>query len=182
MEWEKNTGPLAGFWEKKLGLGKSNSDTRGYARELEDEIKPIVGFNITTNKTGKPYVVPWFVPKVHQILWKLRKWQEKFNPVRAPITPRQYVDNPEKAPSSTLDEMPEIFPISRLFRNKYHDYDGRIVTSTEMHRAWGYILQEVERRWNRLNPGKQLKLVEIHPKNRQPYRYRYTIHGLRVRG
>lgn len=182
MEWEKNEGPLAGFWEKKLGLGKSRTDTRGYAQELEDEIKPVVGFNITTNKTGKPYVVPWFVPKVHQILWNLRKWQEKFNPISAPITPRQYIDNPEKSPSSTLDEMPDIFPISRLFRNNYHDFDGRIVTSTEMHRAWGYILQEVERRWNRLNPGKQLKLVDIHPKNGQPYRLKYTIHGLRVRG
>ncbi len=182
MEWEKNEGPLAGFWAKKLEVGTSRTDTRGYARELEDEIKPVVGFNITTNKTGRPYVVPWFVTKVHQILWKLRKWQEKHNPISAPITPRQYVDNSEKAPSSTLEEMPDIFPISRLFRNKYHDYDGRIVTGTEMHRAWGYILQEVERRWNRLYPGKQVKIVDIHPTNRQPYRYKYTIHGLRVRG
>lgn len=182
MEWEKNTGPLAGYWEEKLQVGKSRTDTRGYSRELEDEIKPVVGLNITTNKTGKPYVVPWFVPKVHQILWDLRKWQEKFNPISAPITPRQYVDDAGRSPSSTLEKMPEIFPISRLFRNKYHDYDGRVVTSTEMHRAWGYLLQELERRWNLMHPGKQLTLVDIHPTNRQPYRLRYTIHGLRVRG
>ncbi|WP_454852248.1 VPA1269 family protein [Rhizobium binxianense] len=182
MEWEKNEGPLAGYWRKKLKVGTSTTDTCGYAREIEDEVKPVVGMNITTNKTGKPYVVPWFLPRVHKLLWELRKWQEKHNPISVPITPKQYVDSLEKVPASTLEAMPDIFPIARLFRGKYHTYDGRVVTQTQMHRAWGYVLQETQKRWNARHPGNQVKLVEIHPKSKQPGKYLYTIHGLRVRG
>lgn len=182
MDWEKNEGPLAGYWEDKLGVGKSRTDTCGYAREIPDHIKPVVGLNVSTNKTGKPYVVPWFVPSVHKILWDLRKWQETHNPISVPFTPQQYVDKSESVPASTLEEMPEIFPLSRLFKNEYHGHEGRVVTYTEMHRTWGYILQEIQNRWNLRHPGNQVTLVEIHPKSRQPGQYRYTIHGLRVRG
>lgn len=182
MEWEPNDGPLAGYWKRAAGVSHGSTDTRGYAREIQDELKPITGINVSTNKTGKPYVVPWYLPKVQKTLWNLRKWQEKHNPITTPITPAQYVDSSSRTPAATLAEMPDIFPISRLFRNKYNYYEGRVVTYNELHRAWGYILLEIERRWNNRHPANQVNLVEMHPISKQPCRYRYTIHGLRVRG
>ncbi|CVI59696.1 VPA1269 family protein [Agrobacterium leguminum] len=182
MEWEDNEGAIAGYWKSINGEGTSKSHARGYAREVYDHIKPIVGINVNTNKTGEPYILPWFIPKVHKILWDLRKWQEKYNPISQHITPKQYVDASSRSPDVTLEEMPDIIPIARLFPNKYHDYDGRVVTYTELHRAWGWILQEIQRRWNLRHPGNPVVLVELHEKSKQPGRYRYSIHGFRVRG
>lgn len=182
MAWEQNTGSLAGYWMEAAGESKATYDTRGYAREIQDGIKPVTGVNVNTNKTGSPYVVPWFIPSLLTNFWTLRKWQEKYNPINKPIGPDIYLDQSHRYPAETKAEMPFIFPLSRLFKNKFWTDAGRTVTTSEMNHAWCWLLYEIECRWNERHPGNQATLVEIHPRNGQPYRPKYNIHGLRVRG
>ncbi|TCP87940.1 putative integrase [Rhizobium sp. PP-CC-2G-626] len=182
MEWEENTGRLAGYWKTKCGDSTTQSNTRGYAREINDAIKPVTGVNVNTNKSGSPYVIPWFIPSLQTNLWNLRKWQEKYNPIDRPIGPDVYLDQPERYSEATKQSMPDIFPIGRLFKNRFWTTPGRIATHSEMDHAWCWLLYEIETRWNQRHPGTQTKLVDLHPKAKQPYRPRYNIHGLRVRG
>jgi hypothetical protein len=182
MEWEKNSGPLAGYWADQAGEPKEDSPTRGYAIEIEDDLKSITGIWVNTNKTGKPFSIPWHIPSLLKNLWDLRKWQAKFNPVTAPVGPEIYLDNPHRYPEATKAEMPHIFPLSRLFPNKYWPMQGRTVTSAEIDHAWCSLLLEIQLRWNKQHPGNPVTLVDIHPKTGQPYHPRYNIHGLRVRG
>lgn len=182
MKWLENKSPLAGFWADLAGEPWENFPTRGYAIEIEDEIKPITGIWANTNKTGQPWAIPWFIPGLMKNLWELRKWQEEFNPIKAPIGPETYLDSPERYSEKTKAEMPQIFPLSRLLPNRYWPTPGRIVTGSEMDHAWCSLLLEIQLRWNDQHPGNKVTLVDIHPKTRQPYRPRYNIHGLRVRG
>ncbi len=181
-EWEPNTGHLAGYWAK-TGLGSSDGEqTRGYACRIEDGVKTITGIFANTNKTGKAYRIPWCNDKFLKIFWDLRMWQEAYNPIKRPISPREYVDSIKHIPKSTLEGLPDIFPIARLFENKYWPWPGRVATPSEVDVAWKYLLVEIERRWNLQHPGNQVQLVKINPKTKLPEQPRYTLHGLRVRG
>lgn len=182
MEWEPNTGPLAGYWCNLYGEDPSNSRTRGYAVQINDDVKIITGIFVNTNKTGEPHDMPFFVPYVQRLFWKLRKWQEKYNPISAPIGPENYLDVPRTYPEATKAALPLIFPISRLFPNKRRPMQGRTVTHSEIDHAWHWILYEIERRWNERHPTNSIKLVELNARTRQPQSPRYTIHGIRKRG
>lgn len=182
MEWQENTGPLAGYWADLAGKPRDGFPTRGYAIEIDDEIKAVTGIWVNTNKTGEPWAMPWFVPAVHKILWDLRRWQETNNPISTPIGPEIYLDHPHKYSDATKAEMPLIFPLSRMAPNRHWPMEGRTVTASEIDHGWCKFLLETQTRWNDRHPGSVVTLVDIHPKTRQPYRPRYNIHGLRVRG
>ena len=182
LKWKHNSGPLSGYWAERAGQPTDGFPTKGYAIEIEDEIRPITGFWVNTNKTGKPFAIPWHLPKVFKILSDLRKWQARYNPITAPIGPEIYLDAPQHYPDATKAEMPEIFPLSRLFPTNFWPTPGRTVTRSELDHAWCELLLEIEKRWNQQHSANQVTLVDIHPKSNQPYRPRYNIHGLRVRG
>ncbi|NEJ82448.1 hypothetical protein GR268_38555 [Rhizobium leguminosarum] len=182
MAWKENRGPLAGYWADRAGEPRDNFPTRGYAIEIEDEVKPLTGIWVNTNKTGKPFAVPWRIPNLFKIFCELREWQAKFNPIAAPIGPEVYLDNPQHYPEATKEELPEIFPLSRLLPNKFWPMPGRTVTGSELDHAWCEMLHEIQRRWNQRHPANQITLVDVHPKSKQPFRPRFNIHGLRVRG
>ncbi|MDR9763759.1 VPA1269 family protein [Rhizobium redzepovicii] len=182
LAWRANPGPLAGYWADRAGERADGFQTRGYAIEIEDEIKPLTGFWINTNKTGKPFAVPWHIPNLFKIFWDLRHWQARYNPITAPIGPEIYLDAPQHYPEATKEEMPEIFPLARLFPNKFWPTPGRTVTRSELDHAWCSLLYEIEKRWNQRHPANRISLVDVHPKANQPYRPKFNIHGLRVRG
>lgn len=181
MEWQKNNGPLAGYWADFAGKSRKSFATRGYAIEIEDEIKPVTGIWVNTNKTGQPFAIPWYIPSLLNTLWNLRKWQEKFNPIVAPLSPENYLDAPHHYSDASKAEMPHIFPLSRMLPSNYKPMQGRVLTSSEIDHAWCALLFEIQLRWNKHHPGNQVTLVDISP-NGQPFHPRYNIHGLRVRG
>ena len=78
--------------------------------------------------------------------------------------------------------MPHIFSLSRLPPSKNKPMQNRVVSASEIDHAWCELLLEIQIRWNRQNPGNECTLVDAYPKSGQPYRPRYNIHGLRVRG
>ncbi|MBY3273702.1 hypothetical protein HFO05_34855 [Rhizobium laguerreae] len=182
LAWTENQGALAGYWADRAGEPREGFPTRGYAIEIEDEIKPVTGVWVNTNKTGKPFALPWHIPNLFKILSELRNWQITYNPISAPIGPEIYLDDPHHYSAATKEEMPEIFPLARLFPTKYWPTPGRTVTRSELDHAWCWLLYEIEKRWNQRHPANQITLVDIHSKANQPYRPRFNIHGLRVRG
>ncbi len=87
--WVRSTGPLAKGTEK-------NPYHRGVFRQMTDNIKHVsmTGLFINTNKTAdkdkdewsKGYTIPW---EHHDLLYwleRLRNWQEKYNPISAPMS------------------------------------------------------------------------------------------------
>jgi Putative phage integrase len=87
-EWVKNVGMLTKGSEK-------NPCQRGVFRRMTDDIKhrQMTGLFVNTNKTAdnkkeewsKGYSIPWEHPEVLYWLEKLRNWQEKYNPIMAPV-------------------------------------------------------------------------------------------------
>jgi hypothetical protein len=182
MVWEENPGRFRGYWADIGGKPRKGYPERGYAHEFVNNGDKITGFWVNTNKTSEPYGVPWQNPDIHRRLWKLRLWQEKFNPIDAPLDPDRYLDDPFETPNATKQRMPHIFPLFRLFPTAARPWKGRIPTLSEMDHAWQNFMVEVERVWNLENPANPIQIVEYHPKNKQPQKARYTLHGIRVRG
>jgi hypothetical protein len=90
---------VKGEWVKnKSRLAKGNDRNpcrRGVFRQMTDDFKhrPMTGLFVNTNKTadkgkdewGKGYSIPWEHSEVLYWLEKLRDWQEKYNPISAPV-------------------------------------------------------------------------------------------------
>lgn len=182
MEWEKNTGPLAGYWADLEGEPRAGYPERGYAYEFVDGPTKITGFYINTNKTSHPYTIPWQHRDVHARLWKLRQWQEKYNPITDALSPVQYVDDDLALSKKTLNRLPHIIPLHRLFPTSGRAWPGRIVTSGEMDHAWQAFCAELQRLWNIENPEYTIDIVSFDPRTKQPCNAKYRMHGLRVRG
>ncbi|WNC89443.1 integrase family protein [Paraburkholderia sp. FT54] len=87
-EWVKNKNVLAKGNDR-------NPCRRGVFRQMTDDIKhrPMTGLFVNTNKTAdrgkdewsKGYSIPWEHHEVLYWLEKLRDWQEKYNPISAPM-------------------------------------------------------------------------------------------------
>lgn len=182
MSWEVNDGPLAGYWADKAGEPREGYPERGYAHEFDDGPNKITGFFINTNKTSAPYTIPWQHKGVHARLWKLRRWQEKFNPIADALRPEQYVDDTMALSKKTRLKLPDIIPLHRLFPTSARPFVGRIVTPAEMDHAWQSFNAEVQRVWNVDNPDNPIDIVSIDPRTNHPCKAKYNLHGLRVRG
>lgn len=182
MAWEENTGPLAGYWADRDGARHEGYPERGYAHEFKEDAKSLTGFFINTNKTSEPYLIPWEHRDVHARFWKLRKWQEKFNPVKDALTPDQYLDDEKKVSKKTKLRLPDIFPIFRLFPNSARPWPGRIPTTGEMDHAWQAFNAEIQRVWNLDNPSNPIDIVSYDPRFKQACKAKYNLHGMRVRG
>jgi len=156
--------------------------SRGYAFRFEDTVPNITGFNINTNKTGNPYQIAWEHEDAHRRLWRLRQWQERYNPITKAIPSELYLDNPDEYPQKTIRKLPEILPLARLFPTSMRPWEGRIATPSEIDKAWQMLMAEVQRRWNVENPDDQITIIRYQEKTGQPHGSIYNIHGMRVRG
>lgn len=71
--WVENPSPFAGLTNKQSFVSKMQDDQ--------------LGIFTTTNKTnndGKGYIIPWIPEDLAYWIIKLRKWQQKFNPISKP--------------------------------------------------------------------------------------------------
>lgn len=182
LSWERNDGPHSGHWAKLENLPEIECKTRGYACKLDGEGKSITGIFVNTNKTGSPYIIPWFNPRLMRLFWDLRRWQETYNPIPKPVGPGVYLDTCHDYSESTLGTMPYIFPLARLFPTANRPTFGRTATSSEINHAWCALLVQIQHRWNDQHPGNPVRLIEINPRNGQPHKPAYNLHGFRVRG
>ncbi|MBU3891007.1 VPA1269 family protein [Methylosinus sp. KRF6] len=176
LSWGRNDAPSAGYWRKE----DRKWPNRGYAHRAGTP--PITGFAINTNKTGQPYVVPWQNERLHRMLYELRLWQERYNPIARPIVPTQYVDAADKADEGKLEnDYPDIFPLFRLPVHAANERAGCPPSGTQTYSFWQKLMVEVETRWNRDNPDDRIEIVPVNEKGvlSAP---KYNPHGLRVAG
>ena len=71
--WQRNDSTIAGL-----------TSQQSFIRRMHDDQ---IGMFITTNKTsnrGEGYTIPWIPEDLAYWLVKLRKWQQKYNPIKSP--------------------------------------------------------------------------------------------------
>ncbi|MCJ9753065.1 VPA1269 family protein [Neorhizobium sp. BETTINA12A] len=180
MAWEDNEGALAGYWADAAAKPRRDFEGRGYARLIRDPLKDISGFFINTNKTGEPHEIPWEHERLHKSLYQLRKWQEKFNPITKPISPEIYLDSEKRVSNKAKKNMPDIFPLMRMFPTPTKPHLGRIISHHELERMWTEVLREAEVRYAAINPDQAIQLIRREANGQ--WRPLYGLHGLRVRG
>lgn len=178
LEWGTNTGPNAGYWRRS----SNPLEDRGYAFRFPSD-PPITGFAVNTNKTGKPYVIPWQNEILHPLLYDLRLWQETHNRSVAPVGPELYVDNVERAEEGKLGDYPQIFPLFRLPVDTRSGKQGAPPNARRTNEFWQQLMAELERRWNEQHPSDApIRIVKRQEKTGQAYGAWYNPHGLRVAG
>lgn len=174
--WETNFGAAAGYW----ALQNPPQPDAGYAREFPEG--SFTGFSVNTNKTGEPYCVPWPHKALHRMLYDLRLWQEKYNPISTPIPPEAYVDDVDRTETEKLSELPSIFPLFRLPPGMHRVLSAAPPNARKTNQFWQDLMWEVQLRWNTQNPTQLLSFVKKNKKSGQYYGCVYKPHGLRVRG
>ncbi|TCQ24860.1 VPA1269 family protein [Rhizobium sp. PP-CC-3G-465] len=180
--WVVNDGPLAGYWARMARKRPDDVSTRGYAYRYIEEAGEITGFWINTNKTGKPYAIPWQHDPLHLRLAELVEWQKKWNPIEEAITPKQYLDDEKNTPRITMEELPDILPLFRLFPSNVSPFPGRIPSTSDMDHAWQFLMAQLETRWNLENPDEPISIVSYQKTTGQRQKSIYGLHGLRVLG
>lgn len=173
--WVENTGPHAGYW-------KANGDRlgyRGYARKTKSGVNGIL---INTNKTGKPFVIPWGGETLHHILYEQRLFQEKWNPISGPVSPKLYLDKNGRAEKGALTRYPSIFPLFRMPADG--SYPGNIpVRFDEVSDFWLAAMWELQQRYNASVPDKEKEyFVTLAEDGKTPVRCDFNSHGMRVAG
>jgi hypothetical protein len=177
--WEQNHGAHAGHWDRQRK--KKDRLTRGYAARFAGE-REITGFSVNTNKTGEPYQIPWQNVELHAALYKLRLWQEQYNPISGPIGPEKYVDNGRDCPADTLAALPEIFPLFRMPPVPRNVRLNQPPSATQIYNGWHKLLEEVQRRWNEQNPEDLIEIIRRRKDTGQLTDATYNLHGLRAKG
>ncbi|MDX0654877.1 hypothetical protein GOD34_29950 [Sinorhizobium medicae] len=178
-QWERNNGPHAGHWDRKRR--KKGSQTRGYAARF-DGAREITGFLVNTNKTGDPYKIPWQNRELHAALYKLRLWQEEYNPLSGPIGPKKYVDGWRELSADALDALPDIFPLFRMPPVPRSVRLSQPPSPTQIYGGWHKLLEEVQRRWNEQNPNDLIEIIRSREDTGQLTDAVYNLHGLRAKG
>ncbi|WP_245355304.1 VPA1269 family protein [Rhizobium leguminosarum] len=170
LSWEANDGPHAGYW-KTHGV---KNHQRGYAKKTSNQ--KITGFQINTNKTGKPWLIPWQNPRMHKVFWQVRRWVEKYVPIKGPLEPKAYLDAVE--PDLGYEERyPHIFPLFRLPPTSTNQGGGP-PTVNEVNRFWLALMLEVQTRWNQQCLPEEAETFVIMGKNGQPEKSLYNPHGM----
>ena len=185
-----NDGVHANTWKKRV----NKKVNRGVITKLYSQGKELAGLYINTNKTqdsiagfgeNTGYEIPWQNTTVIKLLSDLRKWQEKYNPVKGP---RKYSDIPKsvftrETSDSARESIPDRF---YLFRCPPPISGGRGLrtwedppTERRVFQFWYDLMSELERRL-RAN-GEDVKIVKYNASG-QAESAIFTPHGLRSSG
>lgn len=188
VDWAPNAGRLATGSER-------HPVARGVFRRIEDYAYKTLstGFYVNTNKTAdaeqtgeqKGYVIPWQKDDLLYWLEKLRNWQEKYNPIAAPVA------------WSTLGIRHLRHIKSRAALARYPDTcflfrdaagvgadRARPITDSSMEWLWYPLLEKLERdeaeRGSTFEDGQPIKFVKPIPENANHRTTLFPLHSLRV--
>ncbi|MBB3411952.1 hypothetical protein FHT87_005919 [Rhizobium sp. BK316] len=176
MRWEKaNWSSNAGYWKRTL----RSKEPRGYARRTRNP--NITGFYFNTNKTGRPFVVPWQNETAHNMLARVCEWVERWVPLSQPIKAAVYRDELKHYDKNYLNRFPDIFPVFRL-PPKNSQKGGLPVNKHVFRQFWLDGMLETQNRYNaRVSPELALYFVTVN-KQGKPILCDYMPHGMRVAG
>lgn len=182
--WEANSGKHANYWTKH----KTKKNQRGVITRLEKHLNSDAGLYINTNKIkdsandfdeSSGYVMPWHNHAAFKIIDDMRKWNEEFNPVSAPLKFEDVPSNcwPTELSSFALKNSPARF---YLFRNACGENPAAPTSDANLFKFWHQLMQELERRL--IADGQNVKIVLNYDRNNIPSKSIFTPHGLRVTG
>ncbi|WP_416358095.1 VPA1269 family protein [Aureimonas phyllosphaerae] len=177
-DWKPNEGPHAGFWRSY----NAKRPQRGYAARLPDSQR--TGIYVNTNKTGNPYIVPWQNEVLLRLLGELRLFQEKHQPMVAPIEPADYAEVRDSVPEEALMQYPSLFPLFRVPDKRFLKGHYTLPSNNATYRFWQDLMAELERRHNLDHPDDTIvivKRVNDLPSG-QPYGSVFKPHSMRVAG
>ncbi|WP_134495989.1 VPA1269 family protein [Microvirga pakistanensis] len=184
--WSASINANANYWER---MGARNP-TRGVFREITSRNGAITGFWINSNKTADAatrfdetsgYLISWQLDEQLENLFEMRKWQETYNPVSAPL---EFDDIPsgifEDDPSESLKHL---IP-ARFFLFRYPQNSG--ARGKEAPPTYKVLLQffydaldELERRLNKEDPENKICLITQRDKSGAPKKAIFNMHGMR---
>lgn len=175
LSWkEKNESPHRGYWQKH-----GDSSPHGYARRTRNP--NICGFFFNTNKTGKPFVVPWQNEAAHNLCQGVRDYVEKWVPISVPLSARDYRKDLVRSDELYFEKVPAIFPLFRLPANGIQKagFPPHYVVRREF---WIDAMLEVQLRYNdSVPPEAALHFVSVDARGK-PVRCDYMPHGMRSAG
>lgn len=185
--WQQNPEPFAGHWINH----RVRNPNRGALRKIIDTWNDatLCGFYINSNKTAdrkylfsedSGYVISWENVDAIDVVLKMRKWQEKYNPLEGPT---RYSDLRsgvfEKMSPAAAKRRPDCFYLFRYPCGLTRDWCGSPPSSQQLRMFWYECLAELERRHKAR--GTTIELVTTWQGN-SPQASPYTLHGLRHAG
>ncbi|MCK9908191.1 VPA1269 family protein [Microbacteriaceae bacterium K1510] len=187
-KWRGATSPNAGHWDR---IGAKNS-RRGIFREISSIVggETITGFWINSNKTQDAgnlfdetsgYEIPWQHDEVLENLAAMRAWQEKYNPVSAPLAHASvpkgiFEEEPSEAVRAVL---PSRFYLFRYPLNTGERGREAPPTYKIFHQFFHDALDELERRLTADDPEAAIRIITERDRSGQPRKAIFTIHGMR---
>lgn len=177
-KWKPNEGPHAGFWNSQ----NTRRPQRGYAARFANSQR--TGFYVNTNKTGKPYVVPWQNEVLLRLLGELRLFQEKHQPIASPIEPAEYIEVSDLVPAEALTQYPSLFPLFRVPDKRLLNGHYSLPSNRTTYQFWQDLMAELERRHNLDHPDNTVTIVKRREgaSSGQPYGAVFRPHSMRVAG
>lgn len=184
--WTKNQSSLAPKWPTPL-------IRRGVLRRFEDKKvnRTFTGFYINTNKTAdrmkdqedRGYEIPWQNEPVIKYLEMLRDWQERYNPISAPISWAEINERELLAQYS-----PEMLKLrgeaAFLFRDPCGPDRRYPVRDSKVYSIWNALLAELElrvfERGERLPDGSKITFIKTREARGRASSPVYDLHTLRV--
>ena len=185
-KWKTGTGKHAGYWER---IGAKNP-RRGVFREIQTLSGQITGFWINSNKTQSSgqlfgetsgYEIPWQHDEVLQNLAAMRAWQEKYNPVEAPLEHRDVVEGIfDDEPSGLVKHMlPARFYLFRYPLNVGPRGNEAPVGYDPFAQFFLDALDELERRLREEDPDFPINIITRRDSAGSPRKAIFSIHGMR---
>ena len=187
-QWIPNWGEHAGHWDRKA----VERPLRGVLRRIDDNIAggTLCGLFINSNKTAdrktlfderSGYVIEWHNEAVIDLVTKMRRWQERYNPVHGPLaytSVRKSVF--EKMTDGMAARRPACFYLFRYPGGNFSEYQSSPPSSQQLRMFWYDLLGELERRIQASDPNAPSLISSwIGPSAQSSP---YTLHGLRHGG
>ena len=152
--WERNYGPHANYWEQ----ARVGNKLRGVLRRIEDTWtgQTLCGFFINSNKTSdrkvlfsdkSGYVISWHNRAVIELVEKMRRWQEKYNPVAKPLAAADVRPGVfEKSAKIVQMNRPAVFHLFRYPGGNSGDFADSPPSGAQVRMFWYELLAELQRR------------------------------------
>lgn len=184
--WDNGSGRNSGYWRNN----NAKNVRRGFLREIATSTGAIAGFWVNSNKTQDSenffdetsgYEIPWQHEDVIQNVLSMRKWQEKFNPVKYPLPhaeiPRHvFGEEPSRAVRAAL---PDRFYLYRYPKNTWRRGNEGPPTYAVFTNFFYDALEELERRLLAEDPGSAVKIITERDAVGRPRKAIFTPHGTR---
>lgn len=191
-QWNINT-------KHSFALGSEKRPfTKGVFHRIRDTVMGnyLTGFYINTNKTAdknkdefeRGYIIPWQNEEVFYWLEKLRNWQEKYNPIKAPTDCTTLLTKHTKHTKSEI-QLKNMGALCFLFRDATAKGEDKVkpIQSNTLNAMWYQLLLALENQLAEqghiLTNGECLKLVVDYPEETKIYARTATLfplHSLRV--